>query len=33
MIVVDRLGNVKTDGENQNNLLKKFMAHFLADVL
>lgn len=30
MIVVDRLGNVKTNGENQNNLLKKLYGTFLG---
>ena len=30
MIVVDRLGNVKTNGENQNNLLKKIYGTFLG---
>ena len=33
MIVVDRLGNVQTNGEGQINLLKKLYAHFLVDVL
>ena len=30
MIVVDRLGNVITKGENQNNLLKKLYGTFLG---
>ncbi len=29
MIVVDRLGNVQTNGEGQNNLLKKLYGTFL----
>ena len=30
MIVVDRLGNVQTNGEGQNNLLKKLYGTFLG---